>query len=71
MSDSLSEANSLPCVETVRDTVNPPYTPTQRTRLVSDILNLAQERRQLSEQEWDELRERTMSLTDNELDMRL
>jgi len=70
MSDSLSEANSLPCVETVRDTVNPPYTPTQRTRLVSDILNLAQERRQLSEQKWNELRERTTSLTDNELDMR-
>jgi hypothetical protein len=46
---------------------SPPYTPSQRTKLVSDILNLKQEKTEFSDEEWDEERESVATLTDQEL----
>lgn len=52
---------------TVQETITPPYTPSQRTRLVTDMLNISQEENDYTEEQWEDVSDEIRSLTDSEL----
>jgi hypothetical protein len=62
-----SKTQDLPSPGAVQDTIEPPYTPEERTRLVSDILNHRQES-SVETPDWDGLHAHITSLSDSELD---
>lgn len=76
MYSNIPEAYPVDSIEAMIQTVQRPYTPEQRTSIVSDILNFAQEvdyaaNDPMDHDEWDEKVEHVSNLSDKELDEHL